>query len=139
MVQDEVTFYGHPNVQSLHGKTVEITRDEHLTFRGDCIIGVRANKACADLDETLRRGLASSDSAVKIEIMVGNESFVINGRGDGQLTLQNPHDIVIRKTSFVCPRTMSVRCDRASSDVPRTMVRLLQDKDAKGVFRITVE
>jgi hypothetical protein len=34
---------------------------------------------------------------------------------------------------------MSVRCDRASSDVPRNMVRLLQDKDAKGVFRITVE
>ncbi|MEM3095074.1 MAG: DUF371 domain-containing protein, partial [Nitrososphaera sp.] len=49
MVQDEVIFYGHPNVQSLHGKTVEITKDEHLTLRGDCIIGVRASKACADL------------------------------------------------------------------------------------------
>ena len=139
MVQDEATFYGHPNVQSLHGKTVEITKEEHLTLRGDCIIGVRANKACAGLDEALRRRLASSDSMVRIEIMVGSESFVINGRGDERLTLQNPHDIVIRKTSFVCPRTMSVRCDRASSDVPRNMVRMLQDKDAKGIFRITVE
>lgn len=139
MVQDEVTFYGHPNVQSLHGKTVEITRDDHLTLRGDCIIGVRASKACADLDETLRRRLRSNDSVVKIEIMVGSESFAINGRGDERFTLQNPHDIVIRKTNFVCPRTMSVRCDRASSDVPRKMVRMLQDKDAKGIFRITVE
>jgi len=139
MVQDEVTFYGHPNVQSLHGKTVEITKEEHLTLRGDCIIGVRASKACADLDDGLRRRLASSDSVVKIEIMVGNESFVISGRGDERFTMQNPHDIVIRKTSFVCPRTMSVRCDRASFDVPRNMVRLLQDRDAKGIFRITVE
>lgn len=139
MAQDEVTFYGHPNVQSLHGKTVEITKEEHLTLRGDCIIGVRASKACTDLDEALRRRLASSDSVVRIEIMVGSESFVINGRGDERFTLQNPHDIVIRKTSFVCPRTMSVRCDRASSDVPRNMVRMLQDKDAKGIFRITVE
>ena len=139
MVQDEVTFYGHPNVQSLHGKTIEITKDEHLTLRGDCIIGVRAGKACADLDETLRRRLCSDGSVVKIEVMVGSESFVISGMGDERLTLQNPHDIVIRKTNFVCPRTMSVRCDRASSDVPRKMVRMLQDKDAKGIFRITVE
>jgi hypothetical protein len=139
MVQDEATFYGHPNVRSLHGKTVEITKDESLTLRGDCIIGVRASKACADLDEALRHRLRSNDSVVKIEIMVGCESFVINGRGDERFTLQNPHDIVIRKTNFVCPRTMSVKCDKASSDMPRTMIKMLQDKDAKGIFRITVE
>jgi hypothetical protein len=34
---------------------------------------------------------------------------------------------------------MSVKCDMASSDMPRNMVRALQDKDAKGIFRITVE
>jgi hypothetical protein len=139
MIQDEVTFYGHPNVQSLHAKTVEITKDEHLTLKGDCIIGVRASKACTDLDETLRRKLRSNDSVVKIEIAVGSESFVINGSGDGRLTLQNPHDIVIRKTNFVCPRTMSVKCDKASSDMPRKMIRMLQDKNAKGIFRITLE
>ena len=139
MIQDEVTFYGHPNVRSLHSKTVEITRDDHLTLRGDCIIGVRASKACADLDQTLRRRLRSNDSVVRIEIMVGDESFLINGKGDERFTLQNPHDIVIRKTGFVCPRTMSVRCDRASSDVPRKMVRMLQDTEERGIFRITVE
>ncbi len=139
MIQDEVTFYGHPNVRSLHSKTVEITRDGHLTLRGDCIIGVRASKACADFDQNLRRRLRSNDSVVRIEIMVGDESFLINGKGDERFTLQNPHDIVIRKTGFVCPRTMSVRCDRASSDVPRKMVRMLQDTEERGIFRITVE
>ena len=71
--------------------------------------------------------------------MVGDESFLINGKGDERFTLQNPHDIVIRKTGFVCPRTMSVRCDRASSDLPRKMVRMLQDTEERGIFRITVE
>lgn len=139
MVQDEVIFFGHPNVQSLHGKTLEITKDEHLTLRGDCILGVRATKACADLNETLKRRLSTTGSIVRVEIMVGSESFVIKGMGDERLSLMNPHDIVIRKTNFVCPRTLSIRCDKASSDVPRNMVKILQDDEAKGIFRITVE
>lgn len=139
MVQEEVIFFGHPNVQSLHGKTLEITKDEHLTLRGDCILGVRATKACADLNETLKRRLSTSGSIVRVEIMVGSESFVIKGMGDERLSLMNPHDIVIRKTNFVCPRTLSIRCDKASSDVPRNMVKILQDDEAKGIFRITVE
>lgn len=139
MVQDEITFWGHPNVQSLHGRTVEITKEEHLTLRGDCIIGIGASKACADLDEPLKRRLMTSNSVIKIEIMVGSEAFEIKGSGDNRLTLANPHDIVIRKTNFVCPRTLSVRCDKASSDVPRSIVKLLQNREAKGIFRITAE
>jgi hypothetical protein len=139
MVQDDVTFYGHPNVRSLHTKTIEITKDEHLTPRGDCIIGVRANKACADLDEALKNRLKSNSAVVRIEVMVGNESFLITGTGDGRLTMLNPQDIVIRKTNFACPRTMSVLCDRASSELPRKMVNALQDRDVKGIIRITIE
>ena len=139
MVQDEVIFYGHPNIRSLHAKTIEITKDEHLSPRGDCIIGVKANKACADLDESFKHRLKSNVSVIKIEIMVGDESFIISGRGDERLSMLNSNDIVIRKTNFVCPRTMSVLCDKASSDVPRKLVRILQDQQTKGIFRITLE
>jgi hypothetical protein len=139
MVQDEVTFYGHPNIRSLHGKTIEITKDEHLTPRGDCIIGVKANKACADLDESFKHRLKSNLSVIKIEIMVGDGSFLISGRGDERLSMLNSNDIVIRKTNFVCPRTMSVLCDKASSDVPRKLVEMLQDQETKGIFRLTLE
>ena len=139
MVQDEVIFYGHPNIRSLHDKTIEITKDEHLTPRGDCIIGVKANKACADLDESFKHRLKSNLSVIKIEIMVGDESFLISGRGDERLSMLNANDIVIRKTNFVCPRTMSVLCDKASSDVPRKLLRILQDQETKGIFRITLE
>ncbi|HEY9406240.1 MAG TPA: DUF371 domain-containing protein [Nitrososphaera sp.] len=139
MVQDEVTFYGHPNVRSLHSKSIEITKDGYLTPKGDCIIGIKANKACTDLEESIRRGLKSSSAIVKIEVIVGDKSFIIKGRGDERLTMLNPQDIVIRRTNFVCPRTMSVLCDKASSDMPRELVRLLQHQEQKGIFRITIE
>jgi hypothetical protein len=139
MIQDEVTFYGHPNIRSLHAKTIEITKDEHLTPRGDCIVGVKANKACADLDESFKHRLKSNSSIVRMEIMVRDESFLILGMGDERLSMLNVHDIVIRKTSFVCPRTMSVLCDKASSDLPRKLVNMLQDQETKGIFRITLE
>ena len=138
MAQDEIAFYGHPNVQSFHARTVEITREEHLSLRGDCIIGVRAERACAGISRPVRNGLVQN-LPVKIEIIVGNDVYAISGSGDERLTLNNLHDIVIRKTNFVCPRTLSVRCDRASSDIPRSMVERLQDPNTKGLFRITVE
>jgi hypothetical protein len=139
MVQDEVIFYGHTNVQSLHAKTIEITKEEHMTLRGDCIIGVRADKACAGLDEALKHKLRSNSAIVRIEVIVGTESFLITGVGDERLNLLSSQDIVIRKTNFVCPRTMSVRCDKASLELPRKMVKMLQDRDRKAIFRITVE
>lgn len=138
-MQDEIAFYGHPNVQSLHARTVEITKEGHLTLRGDCIIGVRAEKACADIAEPVRRRLMQDGSRVKVEILVGDEVYEITGAGDQRLTLQDRHDIVIRKSNFVCPRTLSVRCDRASSDIPRDTVELLKDPKTRGLFRITVE
>jgi hypothetical protein len=139
LVQEDVIFYGHPNVQSLHAKTIEITKEEHLTPRGDCIIGVKANKSCVDLDEALKHKLKSNSAIVRIEVIAGNDSFLVTGAGDQRLDLLSLHDIVIRKTNFVCPRTMAVHCDKASLEIPRDMVKTLQDRDRKAIFRITIE
>ena len=138
-MQDEIAFWGHPNVRSLHARTVEITKEEHLSLRGDCIIGIKAERACADVDEKVRKRLMQDGSPVTMEIIVGSKTYAIKGEGDSRLTLKNPYDIVIRKTNFVCPRTLSVRCDRASSDIPREMIELLKNPKTKGLFRITVE
>ena len=87
----------------------------------------------------MKHRLKSNTAVVKIEVMFGDDSFLITGRGDERLSLLNVEDIVIRRTNFVCPRTMSVLCDGASSDVPRKLVRILQDQQTKGIFRITLE
>jgi len=139
MAQDEVIFYGHTNIRSVHPRTIEITKDPNLTVRGDCIVGISANKSCSDLSEILQRLLKADSSIANIEIMAGNTSFKVSGHGNRGLLLSNSNDIVIRKSKFICPRTMSIGCDRASSDIPREMILSLQNPETKGVFRITVE
>jgi uncharacterized protein len=54
-MQFEIQFFGHANIRSNHKKTIEITKDSHLTTRGDCIIGVNASAGCNDLPESLKK------------------------------------------------------------------------------------
>jgi uncharacterized protein len=133
-----IPFYGHENIRSLHPKTIEITTESHLTVNGDCIIGVNADHGCNDIPERMKLLLQNSKSNVNCTIMVKDFSFKVKGRGNDKLTLKNPHDIVIRKSSFVCPRTLATNCDTASDEIPRQMVKLLQDPDTKGIFLIEV-
>ena len=139
MVQDDVIFHGHPNVLCFHKKSIEVTCDSELSQRGDCIIGVRSNKGCGHLDHRLRHAVVRNDAEVKIEIIVANFSLKITGRGSCDLSVLDQRDIVIRKSGFCCPRTLSVLCDKAASDMPSEMVKKLQDPETEGLLRITVE
>ena len=134
----EIPFHGHENVRSLHTKTIEITTESHLTTSGDCIIGVGASSGCNDLPEKMKELLQNSKSIVTCTILVKDLAFKVKGTGNETLPLTNPHDIVIRKSSFVCPRTLATNCDAASDSIPRTMVRKLQDPDTVGIFTIDV-
>ena len=133
-----IPFYGHENIRSLHPKTIEITTESHLTVNGDCIIGVNADHGCNDIPERMKLLLQNSKSNVNCTITVKDFSFKVKGKGNDKLTLKNPHDIVIRKSSFVCPRTLATNCDTASDAIPRQMIKLLQDPDTKGIFLIEV-
>lgn len=135
----EIEFSGHENIRSNHQKTIEITKESHLTPRGDCIVGVNAKSSCADLPEELKNKLKNPDSKVIFSIKTGNEEFVIEGRGHPDLILTHNEDIVIRKSDFICPRTLAVKCDKASDLLPRSMVLLLQDPKTIGIFTIVVE
>ena len=139
MVEDEVLFHGHPNIRSLHLRAIEVTKNPNLTLRGDCIIGVRANKACKDLNPTLQRLLKKEDSIIRLSIFAGNLSYRLKGSGHSKLLLLDAQDIVIRKTNFVCSRTLCINSDKASLDVPREIVRWLQDPESRAVLNIYIE
>jgi hypothetical protein len=70
---------------------------------------------------------------------VEEHEFLLEGKGHEDLILTHKEDIVIRKSDFVCPRTLAVKCDKASDLIPREMVKLLQDPKTKGIFSIIVE
>jgi hypothetical protein len=134
-----VLFFGHSNVRSLHTRTIEVTKEKSLSTRGDCIIGVGANKACSELSDSIKHKILDPASLFVVEISVGQLRFTTKGHGDSRLTLTHKHDMVLRKTAFVCPRTLLVTCDKSSADVPRQLVRALQDPLARGIMRITTE
>ncbi len=132
----EVPFSGHKNILSTHKKTIEITKEKRLTPQGDCIVGVGAEYACTDIPDEMKRRIRDPNHAIRVSIVVGGHRFEITGRGHERLTLKHAGDIVVRKSGFVCSRTLAVRCDRASDDIPREMIRQLQDPEARGVFSI---
>ena len=134
----EIQFFGHENIRSLHQKTIEITKEPSLTPSGDCIVGVNASCGCKEIPEEIKKKLQDPESVVKFSINVGDHSFELQGRGNKELTFTHLDDIVIRKSDFVCPRTLAVKCTKASNDIPREMIRLLQSKSTKGTLCIDI-
>ncbi len=134
----EIPFYGHENVRALHPRTIEITTEPDLTIQGDCIVGVSAQCGCKDIPEKLKEKLRDERSKVTLSIQVNDEVFQVVGNGNQDLILEHPHDIVIRKSKFLCPRTLAINCDKASDDIPRKMIKMLQSPQTKGIFVIEV-
>ena len=135
----EIHFSGHENIRSNHQKTIEITKESHLTPKGDCIVGVNATASCSDLPQALKDKLKNSNSKITLLISVQNHEFIIEGNGHQDLILTHKEDIVIRKSDFICPRTLAVKCDKASDLLPRDMVTLLRNPDTRGIFSIIVD
>lgn len=134
----EIKFFGHENIRSNHKNTIEITKESHLTPRGDCIVGVSANSSCNDLPEELKNKLKNPDNTIEFLFKVEDIEFSLKGKGHPNLTLTHQEDIVLRKSDFTCPRTLSVKCDKASDLVPREMVTKLQNPKTKGLLIITI-
>ena len=134
----EIPFTGHKHVLSLHEKTLEITKDDDLTPQGDCIVGVNSNISCIDLPEKMKKKIRNPETKIKFTLKIGKSSFKVQGFGSEKLTLKHVSDIVLRKSAFTCSRTIAINCDKASSDIPRDLVRLLQNPQTKGKMIIEV-
>ena len=135
----EIQFSGHENIRSNHKRTIEITKESHLTPRGDCIVGVNANSSCVDLPPLLKEKIRDTKIQIRITLLVGDHQFTIYGNGHPDLTLTHTEDIVIRMSDFLCPRTLAINCDKASDQIPREMIQLLQNPETRGIFRIDVD
>jgi len=138
VVKDVVSFRGHPMVRSTHPTTIEVTTEDHLTERGDCIIGIGASKGCAGLDARVKTALRGYGAMVTLRILVGDFSFEVKAEGDPRLELSHPYDIVIRKSEFISDRTLAVRANAASKDIPKRMIHLLRSPAVAGRLEIEV-
>lgn len=124
---------GHENVLSLHKSTFEITKDKDLSLSGDCIIGLDIDKSMEDFPKDFKEKLANDDTKVIVELRTPNASDTIEGYGHHDLTLSHPTDIVCRKSTFVCSRTLMIKSNKAAIDLNRDLIKDLANGESMEV------
>jgi hypothetical protein len=124
---------GHKNVLSLHKSTFEITKDKELSLSGDCIIGVDIDKSMDDFPKEFKEKLANDDTKVVVELNTSNAYDKIEGFGHHDLSLSHPTDIVCRKSTFVCSRTLMIKSNKAAIDLNRDLIKDLANGESMDV------
>ena len=136
----EYTFHakGHKNVTSAHRSTFEVTMDEEIGIKADCIVGVSSKVKLEDFSQELRTAIRDENTLIKVQLETENAKEEIKGYGHPELTLDHPTDMVCRKSDFKCSRTLMIKADKAAVDLKRELVDDLKEgKDLK--VTITVE
>jgi len=127
---DIIRCHGHPLVLGTHPTTFEVTCEDHLTGRGNCIIGIAADKGCAGLSPVFKSVLAHDDAHLVTTLACHGEKVKIHSLGSAQMLLDHPTDMVWRKSSFVCGRTIGILSDYAALTLPQALVQnLIEGKE----------
>lgn len=124
----EITAYGHKNIVGTHATTIEITTEPNLTKRGTCIIGVKASHSLSDLREFL---LPLKGSQLEVVLRVDTLTEKITGFLHSALSFTDTTAVVIRKSSFLCPRTLLIHADKAAADLDRTLIEKMKAESQK--------
>ena len=125
-VVEQFSAYGHPHVAATHRSTFEITKEEDLSSAGTCILAVRSEKGAADLSPEFRDLLRTPGSRLLTQLSCGGIRVTISSVGSPDLLLSHTTDLVWRRSSFTCGRTIGLYCDQTARTLPRELIRLLQ-------------
>ena len=138
MIKETIICYGHKNVKATHRSTLEITKEDYLTPRGDCIICIKANKGLKELSDEIKEALKSGKK-VKIRITADDIVDELEAVGDERLTFENEISMVIRKSEYVDGRTLAIRANKAARDIKRELVEKLKNPEQRVVVEIIAD
>jgi hypothetical protein len=136
---ETILAYGHKNIQATHKSTLEITKETELSKRGDCIIAVSADKAINDLSSEFKENLRTKNAKITMLIEAEDTVEVVNAFGSARLILMHPTDIVVRKSNYICSRTLAIQADKAACDLSRKLVKKLRNPKQKVKITLTVK
>ena len=136
---DSFWALGHANIHALHPSTLMFTKDIHVSKNGDCIVAMTAEKSVADLSAQFKEDLRKPNAKLTVTIEAGEFIEEIKALGSPKLCLCHPTDIVIRKSDYICSRTLAICANKSSNDLPRKLVEKLQDPKQKVKITLRVE
>ena len=136
-----VVFFarGHKNVIATHKTTFEFTKEEDLSKRGSCIVVVEATKAAVDLSTEFKKAIKKEKAQVTITIEVDQLKETIKSKGSPKLHFIHPTDLVVRKSDYICSRTLAIGANKAAIDFSRELVEKLKDPNQKVKITVKVE
>jgi len=138
-ITETVYAYGHENIRSTHRTTFEITKESPLTKRGDCVIAVGATKGAKDLSSDFKEAMKIEDVHIAVMIEAGEIREVVKARGSPQLLFTHPTDMVVRKSNYICGRTIAIKANKAARGISRKLIEKIRNPDQKIKITLTVE
>jgi len=129
--------HGHENIRATHKTTFEVTKEPSVSKRGDCIIAVGATKGAVDFHSAFKESARSENAKITIKIEAGAIVDVIKAKGTPRLLFTDPTDAVVRRSDYVCGRTIAIGADKAATDLSRNLIKESQTKNQE--IRITLK
>jgi uncharacterized protein len=117
-------IFGHKNILATHKNTIEFTKDEEVSSKGDCILGVRADFNRSSIREILKFDI------IKVTIKIDDTEDSLEAQVNKDF--DDDHEIVIRIGEFASKRTLGIRASKAARNIDRKIVNLLKTDDAKA-------
>ncbi|MBY8999993.1 MAG: DUF371 domain-containing protein [Candidatus Heimdallarchaeota archaeon] len=127
---------GHKNIRSQHNSTIEFTTASDLSIGGDCILGVKSSCNLLNLPQELKEKMRINGNAITVILEVDNRQEIIVGYGNSELSFSDEEAIIIRKSSFVCQRTLMINSDKSAADISRKIVNSLRDPN--NILYVTI-
>ena len=125
MLIEKINARGHKNILAKHKTTLEITKDDNLTLQGDCIVAVSADRGPAEFSKDFLEALKKEDARLEIRMICDGVEEKVVAYGNPNLSFTNSHEMVVRKSNFICARTLAIRADKSSNELSREFVKKL--------------
>ncbi|NJE09505.1 DUF371 domain-containing protein [Thermococcus sp. MAR1] len=137
MLREVIRCRGHENVRATHRSTLEFTKEDYLTPRGDCILCIEADKGLKDLSDEFKAALKAGRKLL-IRIKVGDLVDEVLAEGSPDLILDHEYSMVVRKSEYIDARTLAIRANKAAKDIDRKIVELLKKPKTEAEVELIV-
>ena len=136
MVSVSFKSFGHSNVLAKHKSTLEFTTESNLTIRGDCILGVKTTTNLPSLPEEVKEAIRKKGSNLRLVLKIDEYTEEIKGNGHPDLLLEDDSAVIIRKSNFICPKTLMINSNKAAIDISDEL--RLKMKNHESVLELTL-
>jgi hypothetical protein len=124
LMEYSFTAWGHENVTGKHKRTLEFTKEHHLSIQGDCILGVSASFSIYDLKELIKEG-------TKMKIVMTADDISDEVSFQANPAFDDDKEIVIRLGDFSSDRTFGINADKACIHLKRELIEKLKNPEQK--------